>query len=93
VQINTTLDKQAASVAPGPEMNKLTWDYAQLVNDQVPYIWYATKVYQFSYSEKNFTNWPPTDSTGTSSLWNIIGNNMSAGVSLALQQGYIVPKK
>ena len=92
-QINTALDKQAASVAPGPEMNKLTWDYAQLVNDQVPYIWYATKVYQFSYSEKNFTNWPPTDSTGTSPLWNIIGNNMSAGVSLALQQGYIVPKK
>ncbi|MBO0812930.1 MAG: hypothetical protein J2P23_12915 [Microlunatus sp.] len=92
IQINTTLDKQQSSVPPGPEMQKLTWDYAQMVNQQVPYIWYATKVYQFSYSEKNFTNWPPTDASGTSALWNIIGNNMSAGVSLALQQGYIVPK-
>ena len=67
----------------------LVWDWAQLVNDQVPYIWYATKVYQFPYSTKNFTNWPPKDKNGTSQLWDIIGANMSGGVSLALQQGYI----
>jgi peptide/nickel transport system substrate-binding protein len=92
VEINTTLDRQARQVAPGPKLKELTWDYAQMVNEQVPYIWYATKVYQFSYSDKNFTNWPPTDKNGSSPLWDIIGANMSAGMSLALQQGYVVPK-
>jgi peptide/nickel transport system substrate-binding protein len=92
IEIAPTLDAQARNVAPGPKLKELTWDYAQLVNEQVPYIWYATKVYQFSYSTKNFTNWPPKDSNGTSPLWDIVGANMSAGISLALQQGYIVPK-
>ncbi|GAB3915715.1 hypothetical protein GCM10011575_22410 [Microlunatus endophyticus] len=91
--IATALDSQARNVGPGPKLNELTWDYAQMVNDQVPYIWYATKVYQFTYSTKNFTNWPPVDKSGTSPLWNIVGANMSAGISLALQQGYIAPKK
>ncbi|MBO0810910.1 MAG: hypothetical protein J2P23_02560 [Microlunatus sp.] len=92
VDIATTLDEQARNVAPGPKLKELTWDYAQLVNEQVPYIWYATKVYQFPYSSKKFTNWPPIGKNGSSPLWDIIGANMTAGISLALQQGYIVPK-
>ncbi|QGN33198.1 ABC transporter substrate-binding protein [Microlunatus sp. Gsoil 973] len=92
VEINTTLDRQARNVAPGPKLTELTWDYAQLVNEQVPYIWYATKVYQFPYSTKKFTNWPPVGKNGSSPLWDIIGANMNGGISLALQQGYIVPK-
>jgi len=92
VDITQELNKEVSSVPPGDQMKKLTWDWAQLVNQQVPYIWYATKNYQFEYSTKNFTNWPPVDKTGTSPLWNLAGYNMTAGFSLALQQGYIVPK-
>jgi len=91
-EIATALDSQSRNVAPGPKLQQLTWDYAQLINEQVPYIWYATKVYQFPYSSKRFTNWPPTGANGSSPLWDIVGANMTGGVSLALQQGYIVPK-
>jgi len=92
VNITQTLNKQVSSIPPGDQMKTYTWDWAQLVNQQVPYIWYATKNYQFEYSTKDFTNWPPVGNFGTSALWNLAGNNMTAGFSLALQQGYIVPK-
>ncbi|WP_157683529.1 ABC transporter substrate-binding protein [Microlunatus soli] len=93
VNVPNTIYQQSKTVAPGPEMNKQVWNWAQLVNEDVPYIWYATKVYQFEYSETNFTNWPPKDKNGTSPLWDIVGANMSGGMSLAFQQGYVVPKK
>lgn len=92
VDVASTIDKQVRDVGPGPEMKKLTWDWARLVNEQVPYIWYATKVYQFSYSTKNFTNWPPKDKNGTSPLWDIIGANLPGGLVMAMEQGYITPK-
>ncbi|MBA8793189.1 peptide/nickel transport system substrate-binding protein [Friedmanniella endophytica] len=92
VNVSSTLDAQARNVAPDQKMKDLTWDWAQFVNQQVPYIWYATKIYQFSYSEKSFTNWPPTTNNGSSPLWDIVGANTSAGVVLAMEQGYIVPK-
>ncbi len=92
VNVSATLDKQARNVAPDQTMKNDTWDWAQFVNQQVPYIWYATKVYQYSYSDTNYTNWPPKDASGTSPLWDIVGGNTSAGLLLAMEQGYIVPK-
>lgn len=92
VNVSATLDAQARNTAPDQKMKDLTWDWAQFVNQQVPYIWYATKVYQFSYSSKNYTNWPPKDAQGSSPLWDIVGANTSAGILLAMEQGYIVPK-
>ncbi|HEY9292573.1 MAG TPA: ABC transporter substrate-binding protein [Microlunatus sp.] len=92
VNVPDTINLQSKTIAPGPQMNAQVWNWAQLVNDQVPYIWYATKVYQFSYSTKNFDNWPPKDQNGSSPLWDITSANMSGGISLAVQQGYIVPK-
>jgi len=92
VDVPSTITQQLRTVPPGDEMKQMTWNWAQLVNEEVPYIWYATKVYQFSYSTKHYDNWPPVEGDGTSPLWNIIGDNMNGGFSLALQQGYIVPK-
>lgn len=93
VDVATTIFDQSRTVGPGAKMNDLTWSWAQLVNQQVPYIWYATKVYQFSYSTTNYTNWPPVDSSGTSSYWNITGNNQNAGIVYAMENGYIQPRK
>lgn len=87
-----TLDQQARNVAPDQKMKDLTWDWAQYVNRDVPYIWYATKQYQFSYSTKRFDNWPPKDDKGSSELWDIIGSNLNGGMVLAMEQGYIVGK-
>lgn len=92
VDVATSIDNAYHSTPPGDGMKVAARNWARAVNDEVPYIWYATKVYQFSYSTKNFDNWPPTDKSGTGPLWDIISNNMTQGVSLAIQQGYITPR-
>jgi len=92
VNVPATIDDQLAATEPGPKMKELTWNWAQLVNDEVPYIWYATKLYQFSYLSKDFDNWPPKDDQGSSPLWDIMGANLSGGMVLAMEQGYIRPK-
>lgn len=87
------LDNEVASIGPGPKMKKLTWDWARLVDQQLPYLYYASKVYQFSYSTTKFKDFPPMNAQGTSQLWNIMGNdNMEAGLLLMLNHGYIRPK-
>ncbi|HEV2371034.1 MAG TPA: ABC transporter substrate-binding protein, partial [Streptosporangiaceae bacterium] len=93
VDIPATIDKESELVGPGPEMDSLVYDWARLVNQQVPFITYATKVYQFPFSSQRFTDWPPMDSKGTSPLWNILGQgNMTQGLTLMLEGGYIRPK-
>lgn len=92
VDVATTIYQQSRNVGPGDQMNKLTWDWVQLVNQQVPYLWYASKVYQFPFNDTHYTNWPPMDDSGTSPLWNIVGVNMNGGLLYAMTQGYIQPK-
>ena len=92
VNISPTIYNQSRNTGPGAKMNELTWDWAQVVNKEVPYIWYSTKIYQFSYSDSHYTNWPPQDSSGYSQIWNMIGNNINAGLLYAMEQGYIQPK-
>ncbi len=93
IDVPSTLDQQAEQVGPGTQMKQLVWDWARLVNQQMPYLTYATKVYQFPHSSQRFTNWPPMDAQGTSPLWNILGQgNMTQGLTLMLEQGYIQPK-
>nr|WP_246231844.1 ABC transporter substrate-binding protein [Nakamurella aerolata] len=92
VNVSSTIDRDYRTTPPGDEMKKKAWSWAQLVNDDVPYLWYATKVYQFSYSTARFDNWPEKNDKKTSELWNIIGNDLGGGLSLAIQKGYVVPK-
>jgi peptide/nickel transport system substrate-binding protein len=93
VDVPTTIDQESEKVGPGPEMNKLVWDWARLINQQLPFITYATKVYQFPYSSQGFTNWPPMNSQGTSPMWNVLGQgNMTQELTVMLENGYIKPK-
>lgn len=93
VNIPATIDQESENVGPGPQMKQLVWDWARLVNQQVPFITYATKVYQFPYSSQNFTDWPPVNSQGTSPLWNVLGQgNMTQELTVMLEKGYIRPK-
>jgi peptide/nickel transport system substrate-binding protein len=93
VDISSTIDRESEQVGPGPEMNSLVYDWARLVNQQLPFITYATKVYQFPFSSQRFTDWPPMNSQGTSPLWDILGQgNINQGLTLMLEDGYIRPK-
>jgi peptide/nickel transport system substrate-binding protein len=93
VDVPSTIDHESETVGPGPQLNALVYDWAKLVNQQVPYITYATKVFQFPFSSRNFTDWPPMNAQGTSPLWNILGQgNGSQALTLMLEAGYIRPK-
>lgn len=93
VDIPATIDSESEKVGPGPAMNKLVWDWARLINQQLPFITYATKVYQFPYSSQGFTNWPPMNSQGTSPMWNVLGQgNMTQELTVMLENGFIKPK-
>jgi peptide/nickel transport system substrate-binding protein len=88
VNVSQTIANEVATVAPGAAMDQLVWDWARLVNEQVPYLWYATKVYQLSYSTKQFTDWPAQDSP----LWQIMAANRDAGLVLAISEGFVRPR-
>jgi peptide/nickel transport system substrate-binding protein len=93
VNVPATIAQESEQVGPGPQMNKLVYDWARLVNQQLPYLTYATKIYQFPFSSQRFTDWPPMNSQGTSQLWNIMGQgNFNQGLTLMLEDGYIRPK-
>lgn len=89
VNVPETISKEASTVGPGGEMRKLTWDWARLMNQQVPVLTLANKYSTFEYTTSSFTNWPPK----RSQLWGIIGNgNTFGGIALAMERGYIRPK-
>lgn len=88
INVPNTIDQQSASVPPGPKMKELAWSWAQLVNQQLPYLQYGNKIYQFSYYTTHYGNWPPANSP----LWPMIGDDTNCGIVQAMLQGYIVPK-
>jgi peptide/nickel transport system substrate-binding protein len=92
VDIPATIQQEAEQVGPGPEMNKLTYDWARLVNQQLPYLTFATKLDQLEFSSQRFTDWPPMNSQGTSLLWNILVGSQNEALTLMLEDGYIRPK-
>lgn len=72
-------------------MDRFTWDWARLVNQQVPYLQYGTKGYQFPYSTRHYVDWPPVSSK--SKYWNQLAlGNMNQGLALMLESGYIRPR-
>jgi peptide/nickel transport system substrate-binding protein len=88
VDVPTTIDKQAHSTPPGPQMSKLAWSWAQLVNRDVPFLQYGNKVYQFSFTTTHYKNWPSLKDP----LWNLIAYNMNGGFVHAQEEGYIQPR-
>jgi len=88
VNVSQAIDEEYVTTPPGPAMDQLVWDWARLVNEQVPYLWYATKEYQLSYSTAQFSDWPAQSSP----LWQIMAANRDAGLVLAITEGYLQPR-
>lgn len=88
VNVPATLDAESASTPPGARMRQLTWDWARLVEQQMPFLQYASKVYWFAYSTDKFDDWPPTGSE----IWKIMGYTELPGLAYAMQEGYVRPK-
>lgn len=86
VNIPDALNAEYARTGPGPAMDRLTWDWAKFVDQQVPYDPYAIFANQIAYSSKNF-DWPSTKDP----LWVHI-NNGSYALIVAQEQGSLHPK-
>jgi peptide/nickel transport system substrate-binding protein len=85
VNIPATLNQEYAVTSPGPKLNKLVWDWAKFVNDQVPYVPYAIFANQIAFSSKRFT-WPSTSNP----LW-VEVNNGSYALVIAQERGLLHP--
>ncbi|SDS65729.1 peptide/nickel transport system substrate-binding protein [Actinopolymorpha singaporensis] len=86
VNVPQELDKQVHQVASGPRMKELTWSWAQLVNQQVPYLEYADFANQIAFSTKKF-KWPAESSP----LWRQMTNGNYL-VVVGQEKGEISPK-
>ncbi len=93
VNVPNTIDTQAATVAPGKRMDQLVWDWARLVNQQVPYIQWENKLHQYAFSTTRYTDWPPLGKNGqATALWNDLSYNGNPGLLLMMEHGYIRPR-
>jgi len=86
VNIPDALNAEYARTGPGQTMDKLTWDWAKYVDQQVPYDTYAIFANQIAYSTKRF-DWPSTKDP----LW-VHVNNGNLALIVAQEEGSLHPK-
>lgn len=88
VNVVAALAKQAATVPPtSQQMKTLTWDWARLVNQDVPYLQYGNKLVSIAYSTSHFT-WP----SAHNKLWNIVAYARYGMLVVMLEDGLVHPK-
>lgn len=88
VNVHSAIDNEASNVGSKKRIAALTWDWARVVNEQLPYLSYADKNTPLFYSTAHYVDWPPS----SSSLWSVAGVNFQGGVMLMLERGYIRPR-
>lgn len=89
VDAATTASHETKTVGSGSAMQKLTWDWAKLDNQEMPYLPLWDKYQQVEYSKTSFTHWP----AASSSIWALMGANWEGAIAVALEEGYIRPAK
>jgi peptide/nickel transport system substrate-binding protein len=87
VNVPDTIDSEAATVGPGPTMDRLVWDWARLANEDLPVLTFGSKNLTLQLSTRHYTDWPAQSSP----LWALQGLNTSAGITVMLQDGYVRP--
>lgn len=89
VNVSQTIQSEAETVSPGPQMRKLVWDWARLINQQLPVIAYDTRDSPLYWSNAHYTDWPQKSNP----LWAITAINVSGqGIMLMMEDGYIRPR-
>lgn len=93
VNIPQTITKEEADTGPGPSMNRLVWDWARLVNQQVPYLQYGTKGYQFPFSTRSYVDWPPLNNKAPNRYWRMVAlGNSNVALAVMFESGYVRPR-
>jgi peptide/nickel transport system substrate-binding protein len=87
VNVPSTILQQANTVDGGQQLDALIWDWARLVNQELPILPYAEKNIALEYSSRTYGDWPQP----SSSLWGLMGFSLYSGFTEMLEQGYIRP--
>lgn len=88
VDIPATITRQAAEVGPGKQMDRLVWDWAKFLDQQVPIMNYGNRNYTLQFSTLHYVDWPPQ----SSELWKLDAVNNVAGIAAMIEKGYIRPR-
>jgi peptide/nickel transport system substrate-binding protein len=93
VGVSQAVTSECQSLSAGPQMAAYTWDWAQVVNKEVPFLSYADDEALVLYSSDHYTNWPPASSW----LWQeaAIGSVQgpaTLALQLMIEHGYISPR-
>jgi hypothetical protein len=68
-------------------MGALAWDWARLVNEEVPFLTYANDRTVILYSSHSYSDYPPANSW----LWSEAGIFPTQALYLMIENGYIRP--
>lgn len=88
INVPSTLVKEETTTPQGPQWNALTYDWARLINRELPFLSLAYKHIQYAYSTARYGDWPSKKNP----LWNILGVNQNGGIMVLMEKGFIRPK-
>ncbi len=88
VNITQNLTTDLQDLHTHAQIAKVVWDYARLVNQQLPFMEYNSKRDLIFYSTQRYTDWPGPKST----WWNQLGGNANGALALMILHGYIRPR-
>jgi peptide/nickel transport system substrate-binding protein len=94
VGVSQTVTAECQDANAGPQLAADAWDWAQVVNKEVPFLSYADDDAVMFYSSGHYTNWPPASSY----LWQEAAIGSAQGpatlpLELMIEHGYISPKR
>jgi peptide/nickel transport system substrate-binding protein len=87
VQVSQTIIAQCQGNSTGAKLAGYAWDWAQVVNKEVPFLTYADDEAVNFYSTASFTGWPPASSW----LWQESGIYAAQALQMMIENGYIHP--
>lgn len=87
VQVSQTSDLECQHTNAGPKLAAYAWDWAQVVNKEVPYLTYADDDTIIFYSSTHYKDWPPTKSW----MWQEGGIYTTQSLMIMIEHGYIRP--
>lgn len=87
VQVSQTADYECQHIGAGPRAAALSWDWARVVNSQVPFLTYGDDYSLIMYSGSHYS-WPAP----SNSLWQEAGIYTTQTLMIMIERGLVSPR-
>lgn len=88
VNIVQTLQAEAAQASSKAAIKRFTWDWARMIDKQLPFLSLSAKGQQVFYSSEDYVDYPPHQNA----LWALVGYLNDQGLAVLIERGFIHPK-